>query len=247
MPHEFPKLARKIFIEGSVTALSGLHIGGSDSGLGLGGADQLVVRGANGQPYLPGSTLKGRLRSLLERATGRVRLHGGQALPCSCGNCDICRVMGRNAEEADRGGPCAARLLVRDGALLNAEEVLRARTAELPYTEVKTEIAVDRITSRASPRHVERVPAGARFALRLTLTVNEGDDEAAFLRLLFEGLLLLQDDSLGGHGSRGYGEVAIEIQRVTARDRAAYESGAEATDYPCEIPAPLRGRGKAAA
>jgi CRISPR-associated protein Csm3 len=164
---------------------------------------------------------------------------GGQALPCACGACDICRVFGRSADEAERGG-CAARLLVRDGALENAAEVLAARTTELPYTEVKTEIAVDRITSRATPRHVERVPAGARFALRMTLTANEGDDEAALLRLVCEGLLLVQDDALGGHGSRGYGEVAIVLDAPTVRDRAAYESGADPVDYAFEIPAALR-------
>lgn len=247
MAHEFPKLAKKIFIEGSVIARSGLHIGGADTGLGLGGADQLVARGPDARPYLPGSTLKGRMRSLLERATGRVRLQGGLALPCACGNCDVCRVFGRATDESDRPGPCAARLLVRDGALTNADEVLRARSADLPYTEVKTEIAVDRITSRAVPRHIERVPAGARFALRLALTVHEGDDEGALLRAILEALQLVQDDALGGHGSRGYGEVAIEVTRITARDRAAYESGAEAIDYPVEIPAALRPREKAAA
>jgi CRISPR-associated protein Csm3 len=240
MAHEFPKLAKKIFVHGTVTTLSGLHIGGSDSGLGLGGADQLVVRGANAQPYLPGSSLKGRMRSLLERATGRVRLVGGQALPCACGTCDICKVFGRNADDAERGGVCAARLLVRDGALANAEEILRSRVADLPYTEVKTEIAVDRITSRATPRHIERVPAGARFALRLSLTLHEGDDEAAFLRLVFEGLELLQDDTLGGHGSRGYGEVAVAVEGITQRDRASYESGTEATACALEVPAALR-------
>lgn len=247
MAHDFPKLAKKIFVQGSVTALSGLHIGGADAGLGLSGADQLVARRADAQPYLPGSTLKGRMRSLIERVTGRVRLVGGQALPCACGTCDICRVFGRSADEAERGGLSAARLLVRDGALLNAEEVLRSRATDLPYTEVKTEIAVDRITSRATPRHIERVPAGARFAMRLALNVHDGDDEPALLRLLLEALLLVQDDALGGHGSRGYGEVAIAVERITVRDRAAYETGHEAVDYAFEVPVALRPREKAAA
>jgi CRISPR-associated protein Csm3 len=93
---------------------------------------------------------------------------------------------------------------------------------------------------------VERVPAGARFALRLTLSVHEGDDEAALLKTLFEGLLLLQDDALGGHGSRGYGEVSVAVERITVRDRAGYESGQEPVDYAVEVPAALR-REKAAA
>src|SRR5205814_1496115 len=133
----------------------------------------------------------------------------------------------------------AARLLVRDGALENAKEMLDARGTDLPYTEVKTEIAVDRISARATPRHIERVPAGARLALRLVLSVHEGDDEAALLRLLFESLSLVQDDALGGHGSRGYGEVAITVDKLEARDRAAYGAGGAAQPFAAEVPAHL--------
>jgi len=241
----YEKLAKKIFVTGTVTARSGLHIGGSDSGYGIGGADQLVVRDAFGRPYLPGSTLKGRMRSLLEQATGKVKLSGGQALPWT-GNDELTRLFGRAAEDGERGS-AAARLLVRDGALENAKELLDSRGTDLPYTEVKTEIAVDRISARATPRHIERVPAGARFQLRLVLSVHEGDDEAQLLRLLFESLSLVQDDALGGHGSRGYGEVGISIDKLEARDRAAYGSGGGAQPFSFDVPAELRGKAAAAA
>ena len=223
MANEPQKLSKKIFVQGTVTALSGLHIGGGESGYGFGGADQLVVRDGFGRPYLPGSTLKGRMRSLLEHALGKVRISGGQALPWS-GNDDLGKLFGRAADDADKGG-AAARLIVRDGALENAKELLESKTTEFPYTEVKTEIAVDRINARAIARHIERVPAGARFSLRMVLSVHEGDDEGALLNLLCEALTLVQDDALGGHGSRGYGEVAVAIDKVEARDRAAYVGG----------------------
>lgn len=244
MAHDVQKLVKKLFIHGSVTALSGLHIGGADSGYGIGGADQLVVRDAFGKPYLPASTLKGRMRSLLEHAMGKVRLSGGQALPWS-GNDDLTRLFGRSAEDAEKGG-AAARLIVRDGALENAKEILEARNTDFPYTEVKTEISVDRISARATPRHIERVPAGARFSLRLVLGVQEGDDENALLKLLFEALMLVQDDALGGHGSRGYGEVSISIDKLEVRDRAAYVGGGAPQVYAFDVPASLR-KGKAAA
>ena len=86
-----------------------------------------------------------------------------------------------------------------------------------------------------------------RFSLRLVLGVHEGDDEAALLKLLFEALALVQDDALGGHGSRGYGEVQIAIEKVEVRDRAAYTGGAAPAPYAVEVPAALRGKGAAAA
>lgn len=245
MAYEAQKLVKKIFVHGSVTALSGLHIGGGESGYGLGGADQLVVRDGFGRPYLPGSTLKGRMRSLLEHALGKVRLSGGQALPWA-GNDDLGKLFGRAADDGEKGG-AVARLIVRDGALENAKELLESKTTDFPYTEVKTEIAVDRINARATARHIERVPAGARFALRMVLSIQEGDDEAAFLNLLCEALALVQDDALGGHGSRGYGEVAVALDKLEARDRAAYTGGGGVTPYAFEVPPGLRPRGKVAA
>jgi CRISPR-associated protein Csm3 len=238
MAHDASKLVKKLFVSGHVTALSGLHIGGADAGFGIGGTDQIVVRDAFGRPYLPGSTLKGRMRSLLEQSLGKIRFSGGQALPWA-GNDELGRLFGRGSDDNERGGT-AARLLVRDGALENWKELLDSRHTELPFTEVKTEIAVDRISARATARHIERVPAGARFSMRLVLSIHEGDDEAAMLRLLCEALTLVQDDALGGHGSRGYGEISISIDRIEVRDRAAYTGGGSLQPYAFDVPPALR-------
>jgi CRISPR-associated protein Csm3 len=97
-------------------------------------------------------------------------------------------------------------------------------------TEVKTEVNIDRITSAANPRQFERVPAGAEFHFELVLTLLEGDDESQFLNLIREGLELVQHDSLGGHGSRGYGAVEFNIDKLQQRTMQHYQKGEAAAD-----------------
>jgi CRISPR-associated protein Csm3 len=66
-----PKISKKIFIRGTITALTGLHIGGSSVAMSIGGADKVVVRNPlTNEPYIPGSSLRGKMRSLLERVRG---------------------------------------------------------------------------------------------------------------------------------------------------------------------------------
>ena len=83
---------------------------------------------------------------------------------------------------------------------------------DLLYTESKTENNVDRVTASANPRTFERVPAGAEFKLSMVLNIFEGEDELALKATLNQAIELLQDDYLGGHGSRGYGQVEIKIE-----------------------------------
>jgi CRISPR-associated protein Csm3 len=105
--------------------------------------------------------------------------------------------------------------------LLNHEDLLSK--TEIPYTEGKTEVVIDRITSAAMPRQNERVPAGAEFKLNLVLNIWEGDpSEDLLLEMLFKGLQLLEDDYLGGHGSRGYGQVSIQIDEMWEKDGCLY-------------------------
>ena len=97
-------------------------------------------------------------------------------------------------------------------------------------TEVKTEVNIDRITSAANPRQFERVPAGAEFNFELVLTLLVGDEEKQFLNLIREGLELMQHDSLGGHGSRGYGAVEFRIETLQERTMRQYQQGQAASD-----------------
>lgn len=199
------KLLKKIFINTTITAETGLHIGGSNMGMEIGGADSPVLRDPiTNIPYIPGSSLKGKMRSLLEKMSGRWGDKGG---PCECGECDICRVFGVSAHKAKS----PSRLQVRDAFMVveSRQKLEQSSNTDMPYTEVKTEVVINRVTSEANPRQIERVPAGTSFKAELVLNVHEGDDEQRFLSLLEQGLHLVEDDYLGGSGTRGYGKVSI--------------------------------------
>ena len=103
-----------------------------------------------------------------------------------------------------------SRLIVRDAELdIHACDF---SNTDLPYTESKTEVAIDRVTAKANPRTFERVPAGAKFKLNMVLNIFEGEDEESLKATLKQAIKLLEDDYLGGHGSRGYGQVEIKIE-----------------------------------
>jgi CRISPR-associated protein Csm3 len=237
---DFPTLKAKIELRGEIVARTGLHIGGPDVGLTIGGADKLVVRAPkDNRPYIPGSSLKGKMRSLLEKA-GRARKFSvelnqkkrgeWEARPCKCAqpDCPVCLVFGVPAEDTggyEPGKPHAGagRLLVRDSHLTeaSAKEMAGWRGLDMPMTESKTEVAIDRLTSQANPRTFERVPAGARFDLDLVLNVYADDDEKELIGLVLDGLELVAHDCLGGQGSRGYGAVDISITVARRLDTAA--------------------------
>ncbi|MCX7049455.1 MAG: type III-A CRISPR-associated RAMP protein Csm3 [Candidatus Sumerlaeota bacterium] len=217
-----PHLLGRVTITGEIEALTGLHIGGSDQGVGIGGVDKVVIRNSfDNQPYIPGSSLKGKIRSLLERARhlplnqeskrGRDRM--SEILMHSCHNqsdydeCAVCNLFGVPSNWDDKDNPAyPTRIVVRDSRLLDAEELLRK--TELPYTEVKTEVSIDRLTSAANPRQFERVPAGARFGLEIVVNLYTEKD-IHLLDTLLAGLGLVEGDYIGGQGTRGYGQVAF--------------------------------------
>jgi CRISPR-associated protein Csm3 len=119
-----------------------------------------------------------------------------------------------------------ARLTVYDAPL--EQESITAQMRENlddEITEVKSENAIDRITSQANPRTLERVPAGARFRVRMILDILCEEDKALVPRVI-EGLRLLEDDALGGGGSRGSGRVRFSNLKIAWRNREFYSSGA---------------------
>lgn len=195
-------------IEGVLKVLeSGLRIGGSKENAGIGETDLPVIRHPLTQlPYVPGSSIKGKLRSLLEmKMMSQETQRTGKA--CSCGTCLVCRLFGSLSPKA--GAP--TRLLFRDSQ--PAEATKRQWEAEGTSTEIKPETAIDRRTGRAldsSFRTAERIPAGSEFEFSFALRVFEGDDQAEFYHCLAEGFDLLHKDYLGGFGSRGYGHVFFQ-------------------------------------
>ncbi|OPZ87058.1 MAG: hypothetical protein BWY76_00660 [bacterium ADurb.Bin429] len=138
----------------------------------------------------------------------------GQPHQCQNPQCVTCRLFGVGASERVESGPC--RLVVRDCIIAEedpATERVKEQSQGLPFTEEKTETAIDRITGAAKGttlRKTERVPAGVAFALDLSLRVMDTDDEAQLLETLKDAMRLLEKDALGGSGSRGYGKIRFE-------------------------------------
>ncbi len=227
------KFAGRAFVTGNIECLTALHVGGASTGIDIGGVDNIVVRNPlNNQPYIPGSSLRGKLRSLLERAHGLplTQSIGPQVTIHRCASeqtyptCPVCVVFGVTSDEKFA---TPSRLLVRDVALepQSAERLARLKTTELPYTEVKWEVAIDRITSAANPRQQERVPAGAVFGpFELVFSFYDDDpkQDARRFGYLVEAMQLLEDDYLGGGGSRGSGRIAFTNLSLQVRTAADY-------------------------
>lgn len=211
------KLCHIRTITATIRLQSGLHIGASNDMVEIGGLDQPIIKDPlSGAPYIPGSSIKGKMRSLLETAVFMGKNEetrkavSTDGTPCGCGHrkCPVCVLFGAHKAPKDCDpdlGP--TRLLVRD-ALLSEECRELFANGRLPM-EVKYENTIDRVRGNAgNPRSLERVPAGVEFDLNLALKVYEGDDPA-LPDWIFKGLKLIELDALGGCSSRGCGQVSF--------------------------------------
>ncbi len=235
------KLSKKIFITGKIRTLTGLHIGATNDSVDIGSVDAYVIRDAySGKPYIPGSSLRGKLRSLLEQVLGiynpKANMGAVKNGPSTDGETIAVKLFGaiKGGKEVEstakssvtdksnsEGKNIPSKILVRDCPLLSEYR----DNPNLPqYTEIKTEVVIDRLTSAAMPRSLERVPAGVEFDLQIVLNVWEDDKEDDMLQHLFMAMLLLQDDYLGGKGSRGCGQIQIGIGSIEARDTEFYRN-----------------------
>ncbi|MDW8060805.1 MAG: type III-A CRISPR-associated RAMP protein Csm3 [Thermomicrobium sp.] len=224
----------RLVLSSTLRTVTGLRIGGASGSLAIGALDNPLVRDPlTNRPYVPGSSLKGKLRSLSERIEGlptnwrinNVYLHICQGDRQSGHNpgyetCPVCPVFG---VPGDQYPAAPTRLVVRD-AFLTEESVrmLEALRLDLPYSEIKWEAAIDRVTAAAVPRQVERVPAGTAFACELVYTVYDPADVGRF-RTVVRALRLLEDDYLGSYGSRGSGKVRFENLTLAVRPRHHYD------------------------
>ena len=221
------KLTNIVEIKAKLVLQTGLHIGAGDSEMHIGGIDNSVIKHPLTQsPYIPGSSLKGKIRTLLEWRSGAV-----QSAPLTLKDVsknpeevkNILRLFGisgdtKNSEQevAEIG---VSRLAFWDCALNEAwEKAIRDDNQLL--TEAKSENTIDRITSTAgNPRQTERIPAGAEFDFKLTMRVFDEDNKQELLNTVLSGLKLLELDSLGGSGSRGYGKVKFTELTVDGEAR----------------------------
>ncbi|MBI5281422.1 MAG: type III-A CRISPR-associated RAMP protein Csm3 [Candidatus Solibacter usitatus] len=237
-------LIGKLLLDGEMTCETGLHIGAGKGSLDLGGADNPVVKDAFGRPYVPGSTLRGKIRSLLEQSAGlvspadlvylsrrrgqEVRIHQSD----EPGD-EICLLFGRNPGRMERVSgdvlepafATPARLTVYDAPLdLDSISPQMRENLDDELTEVKSENAIDRVTAQANARTLERVPAGAKFRVRFVIDILCPEDRE-LVGTFVQGLRLLEDDALGGGGSRGSGRVSFNGWKATWRNKAYYAAG----------------------
>ncbi|MDR1626274.1 MAG: type III-A CRISPR-associated RAMP protein Csm3 [Spirochaetia bacterium] len=203
-------------INGQIVVKTGLHIGAGSDKVEIGGMDNPVIRNPlTREPYIPGSSLKGKMRSLLEWKLGKVQSNRGK--PCDCGEagCQVCRVFGsannsrgRDRDSGTQKGP--TRLIVRD-AFLSEEDKEKMNNGKT-IVEEKHENSLNRITAQANPRPIERVVPGVKFDFEMVYRIiDTGDggekDKANFEAVVLDALKLLKNDYLGGGGTRGNGRI----------------------------------------
>ncbi|MBR1668016.1 MAG: type III-A CRISPR-associated RAMP protein Csm3 [Bacteroidaceae bacterium] len=210
------KLTKKIKIQTTITLVTGLHIGGSKENVEIGGIDLPVIKLAtkNNEPYIPGSSLKGKMRCLLEQTAGAYEVGRDAA---------VNNLFGITENKGLRTDNQPSKLIVRDAMLTDASrQLLRASTyLDMPYTEGKWENVIHRVKGVAEhPRQTERVPAGAEFNAEFIINVWDDDKEEELVALFEKGIRLLENDYLGGSGSRGYGQIKFsELVKTEISDQ----------------------------
>ncbi len=199
-------------ISGKIVVKTGLHIGAGNEKVEIGGMDNPIIRNPlTHEPYIPGSSLKGKMRSIMEWKTGKLEKTGGNVCPCGKADCEICRVFGSaNSKSEETKGRGPTRLIVRDAVL--TDEWKEKFKSGLPLVEEKNENSLNRITAEANPRPIERVVPGVEFDFEISYRViDTGDggkmDRDYFESVVKESLKILQSDYLGGGGSRGNGQI----------------------------------------
>jgi len=207
------QLVKKIKITTTIELMTGLHIGGSKENVEIGGIDLPVIKLATkeNQPYIPGSSLKGKMRCLLEQANGILK-HGDEGKD----NGAIRKLFGftegnKNAQPS--------RLIVRDAMLTPESKAMLedSDNLDMPFTENKFENTIDRVKGTAgSPRQIERVPAGAEFNAEFIINVwDDSQNEQSMIKTFKDGIAMITNDYIGGSGSRGYGQIVFKNWKAT--------------------------------
>lgn len=225
-----PQLTAITTITATLELVTGLRIGAGDSEMHIGGVDNTVIKHPHTQsPYIPGSSLKGKMRSLLEWRSGEVteKPMGKDAVASANDQTrpEVIRILqlfGIGGGELEHNKPLAleigpTRISFWDCSLNKVWED-QIREDNFALTEVKSENCINRISGVAEhPRQTERVPAGAQFDFRLSVKKLAGDSPE-LIETVLQGLKLLELDSVGGSGSRGYGKVKFVGLKIDDAD-----------------------------
>ena len=195
----------KIKITGTINVETGMHIGASDGFSVIGAVDSPVAKDAVSRiPYIPGSSIKGKIRSLVAKAYS----DSGIAPKFNDQDDKVTRLFGAGA--GNNNHPKPSRLIFSDMIMENIEELKKNGVED--GTEVKEENTINPITAEANPRQIERIVRGAKFPLTIIYNAEKEHEEEMLedIETLSLGLKLLSYDYIGGHGSRGYGRVTID-------------------------------------
>ena len=210
------KAIGSILLSADLVTITGLHIGAGRENVEIGGLDLPIVKNPKTNlPYIPGSSVKGKMRFLTEWSEGKVK---GDSV-CKCGNedCCVCRIFG-STENSDsstnKRGP--TRLIIRDSELKVPKDF-----DPFKNLEIKWENTIDRTTGTAkNPRPIERIVPGTEFSFELVYRIfsmtdnDEGEKDYKFFKYVINALKLLENDTLGGSGSRGCGKIAFKDLQV---------------------------------
>lgn len=204
-------------IKGKLILLSGTSIGGDSGTIEIGGNDNPIIRNPiTKEPYIPGSSIKGKMRSSLEWLEGKIS-SDGSVHNCEEKHCPICRIFGRSANISEKAKVGPTRLIVKDAYLTEDSKLIRK---EIIYkkgfdSEMKCENSINRITSEAMPRNNERIPAGMEFEFSMVYKVYDINDDGKVdddnFNVVLKGLKLLEIEGIGGGTSRGNGSIKLEV------------------------------------
>lgn len=215
-------------INGIIKCETGLHIGGSNDTVEIGGSDNVIIRTSiDNKPFIPGSSLKGKLRSLIElndakfvEALIQKTKNNSNDIVTS----DIAvKIFGGSAEDETLEFP--TRLIVRDSYPTESTVKLWNKyDSVVDGAELKYENTLNRLNASAMPRNIERVPKGSEFEFEMIFSVyDESSDVKETLPMILNAMFLLEDNYLGGSGSRGFGQVKFKNINITKRDKEFYK------------------------
>ncbi|WP_454954148.1 type III-A CRISPR-associated RAMP protein Csm3 [Fusobacterium hwasookii] len=210
-------LKGKLLIKGTIKLITGLHIGTSGDFSAIGAVDTIVIRDSvTNKPMIPGSSLKGKMRYLLARTKYNSSL---QTKEIKEENECIKRLFGSS-------DPIITSRLQFQDSLLSDKSIEEFKEIEfdLPYTEIKYENTINRATGIANPRQLERVPAGSEFDFKVVYNVEKIEDFKEDMENILLMMDVLEDDYLGGHGTRGYGRIkfknlSLELNTYTEENK----------------------------
>ena len=153
------KLLRYEVINGKIRNTEGLRIGGTREAAGIGETDNPILRHPISYlPYIPGSSFKGKLRSLLEQRYSTKTQSTGKPCVCNKKECVVCSVFGCGDPTQKDHEP--TRIIFRDAPLDDQSAQLLAESIPGTMAEVKTETAMNRNTGgiqHGSLRSIERI------------------------------------------------------------------------------------------